>query len=184
MKRCLYALLAVAVFASPALAADVPADLEQNIADDGAGIISDYSGMVEGDGLDWIWVAPEIRLAEHRFTVSKVENLTIKIDDDLMHVFEDNLPRQLNRAGSRDENAPVLDVRVGIHWVERANTAKAWIPFAGGHLMQAGAAAELVFTAEDGTILAKIRHSAREGQHLKDAGQEISDDVAEFVHAH
>lgn len=181
MHRYLTALLAAALLAGTTGAADLPVDLQESITEDGAGIITDYSGMAEGDDLDWVWVAPELRLSEHRFSVDKVENLTIKVDDDLMRVFEDNLPRQLARAGARDADAPVLGVRVGIHWVERANMAKAWIPFAGGHLMQAGAAAELVFTAADGTVVAKIRHSAREGQQLKDAGQEISDDVVEFV---
>jgi hypothetical protein len=57
-----------------------------------------------------------------------------------------------------------------------------WIPYAGGHLAQAGLGVELVFKDAAGTVVAKIRHSGREGDKLKDAAEELVDDIRRFVH--
>ncbi len=56
-----------------------------------------------------------------------------------------------------------------------------WIPHAGGHLAQAGVGIEPVFTDSTGKVVAEVRHSGREGDHLEDAAEELVDDIRPFV---
>lgn len=173
------ALLALALLA-PATAAfaAVPAEhLEQY----GQGIISDYSKLEQSEPIEWLWLAPGLQLSHHRFDVRSYENLTLLLDDDLDGVLENGLPRVLARAGTRDESAPTLFVDTAVYWAERANLAKRWIPYAGGHMAQAGVGLELVLTDAEGNVVGLMRHSGREGGELKLAAQELVDDIATFV---
>lgn len=174
-------LAAFALFTIAAHASGVP---EDELEEYGQGIIQDYSNMHEGEDIQWLWVAPGVKLANYRYKVKSVENLTMLVDDDIETVLNKNMAKQLNRAGSRDKSAPVLNVDVAVYWAERANSAKAWIPFAGMHVAQAGAGIELLFKDSSGKLVAKIRQSGREGSQLSSAAQELSDDVAKFVHSH
>ncbi len=184
MKNIL-AVLAFAALALFAVTAQADDTIQESLQEDGKGIIQDYSNMHAGDDLEWLWIKPGVKLSDYRYKVTSVENLTLHVDDDLEDVLENTLGKQLNRAGARgDKSAPLLNVAVGLYWTERANVSKAWIPFAGGHLAQAGVGVELVFTDSKGNVVAKIRHSAREGRELADAGREISDDIAEYVNEH
>lgn len=183
MTKILHTMLlaTLAVFAVVAYASGVP---EDELEEYGTGIIQNYTDMEEGEDIDWLWVAPEIHLANYRYSVQSVKNLTTIADKDLMDVLNSNLGEQLALAGSHDDGAPTLNVEVAVYWAERANRSKRWIPFAGMHLAQAGAGIELLFKDQDGKLVAKIRHSAREGNELVYAGQELSDDLAGFVRAH
>ena len=175
----LFPLLALAAFT--ACASGVP---EEELKDFGKGIITDYSNMQEGEDIQWYWIAPGTKLADHHCTLASSENLTTTVDHDLRDVLKEELPEVIQRACSRDASAPPLKVDTAVYWTERANTAKAWIPFAGGHLMQAGVGMEVVFKDTSGKIVAKIRQSGREGHELKDAAREIFDDIGQFVREH
>ncbi len=169
---------ALSLFVLGVHASGVP---EDELKENGKGIIHDYSNMHEGDDIDWLWVAPGVKLADYRYTIKSTKNLTMLVDHDLMKVFKDDFPEQLRKAGSRSASAPTLNVDLAVYWAEHANRAKAWIPFSGGHLAQAGVGVEFVFRDKSGKVVAKIRHAAREGGRLEDAGQEVCDDVAEFI---
>lgn len=177
-----HARLAVAVLAAALACAPAYAAVDQKHLDQyGKGIIQDYSDMTKGEQLEWVWVAPQVKLSEHRMQLGKVENLTSVVDTEMEETVENDLPRTLERAGARDAKAPVLKVDAAIYWANRANTAKAWIPFAGGHLMQAGVGIELVFRDAKGAVVSKVRHSGREGADLKRAAQELIDEFGQFV---
>jgi hypothetical protein len=160
--------------------AGVPKD---NIEEYGRGIIADYSDMTEGEDIEWLWVKPGVKLGDYRYQVDSTDNLTVIVDDTMDKVVEDNLPKVLERAGSHDRKAPLLHVAVAVYWAERANISKAWIPWAGGHQMQAGVGIELVAKDAEGNVVAKIRQSGREGMELALAAQEVVDDIAKFVRA-
>ncbi len=178
MLKCISAVLAI-LFASANLnAGGVDPD---NLKEYGRGIIKDYSDMKETDEIEWIWIAPGVRLSEHQFKVEPFENLTVMTDSSMEEVFEDALPRTLKRAGSKVETAEVLVVQGAIYWAQRASSSKRWIPYVGGHLGQAGLGIELVFKNPAGDIVAKIRHSGREGDELESAAEELVDDVVRFV---
>jgi hypothetical protein len=152
-----------------------------NLKEYGRGIIKDYSDMKETDEIEWIWIAPGVRLSDYQFKVEPFENLTALDDRGMEEVFEDALPRTLKRAGSKKEDAEVLVVEGAIYWAQRASGSKRWIPYVGGHLGQAGLGIELVLKNAAGEIVAKIRHSGREGEKLESAAEELVDDVVRFV---
>lgn len=171
----------LALIAVNAHASGVP---EDDLKEYGRGIIQDYSNMHEGEDIQWLWIAPGVKLADSRYKVASVKNLTMLVDHDMENVFKTTLGEELERAGSRDAGVPQLSVDVGVYWAERANMAKAWIPFAGAHVAQAGVGIELVFRNAHGDIVAKVRQSGREGAQLADAARELCDDIAQFVHTH
>lgn len=167
--------------ATAAFASGVP---EDELKEFGKGIITDYGNMQEGEDIQWYWLAPDTQLADHRCSLASSDNLTSIVDHDLRDVLKEELPEVIERACSRNADAPPLTVDAAVYWAERANTAKAWIPFAGGHLMQAGVGMEVVFKDASGKVVANIRQSAREGHDLKDAVREVFDDVGDFVRSH
>lgn len=150
---------------------------------DGRGIIKDYTDMRPAGDIEWVWVAPDVKLSAYRFKVQPIENLTVIVDASMEETLDTGLPKSLERAGSRDEASPVLTVETAVYWAQRANRSKWFIPYAGLHLAQAGVGIELVFKNEEGEVVAKIRHSGREGDKLQDAAQELVDDVAQYVKA-
>lgn len=157
---------------------------KEDLDEQGRGIIEDYSDMKEDGDIEWVWVAPGTKLSTYRFNFTKFENLSKSVDDEMEEVVQKLLPRSLARATRADDKAPVLDVESAIYWTQRANMAKLWIPYAGGHLAQAGVGVELVFRDPSGRIVAKIRHSGREGTELKAAAEELVDDVTDYVRNH
>ena len=38
------------------------------------GIIKDYSDMVEGEGVNWVWIDPSVNLINYRIKVNRVIN--------------------------------------------------------------------------------------------------------------
>ena len=178
LNRLFAVLLVVSAAVSPLAAAGVDKD---NLKEYGKGIIEDYSDMSATDTIEWLWVALGVDLGKYRFNVAKVENITVIADGKMEEVFEDTLPRSLDRAGSKDKKAPVLNVEGAVYWAQRANRAKWWIPYAGLHLAQAGVGVELIFTNDKGETVAKMRHSGREGDNLENAAEELVDDIAQFI---
>jgi len=156
---------------------------KDNLKEYGRGIIKDYSDMKEMDEIEWVWLAPQLRLGDHRFKVGPVENLTVIENADMEEVFNTALPKTLQRAGAKDPSAPELHIDIAIYWAQRASNSKRWIPYVGGHLAQAGVGIELVFKNDKDEIVAKIRHSGREGEELKSAAEELVDDIVKFVRA-
>lgn len=61
---------------------------------------------------------------------------------------------------------------------------KAWIPFVGMHKAQAGIGVEMIFLNTKGKIVAKIRHSAREGFEVEKAAEEAANDIVKFLIQH
>lgn len=156
---------------------------EENLEEFGTGIIEDYGNMHETDSIEWIWIAPGVVLHDYRFEVAPVRNITAYEDADMEDVINASLTRVLGRIGSTDPDAGLLRVESAIYWAERGSNKKMWIPYAGGHLAQAGVGVELVFRDAAGSVVAKLRHSGREGDRLRDAAEELVDDIRRFVRA-
>lgn len=179
LSRVLLIFFAGLLVAAPALA-EVPEDLQDALQEDGRGIIKNYNGMEEGDEIGWYWLADAVSLAEHRCKLSSFKSTTGKASSAAIAVFKKQLPRALRQACSQGAKS-TLKVEAALFWAEEANVGKAWIPFAGGHLMQAGVGLELVFKNRAGKVVAKLRHSARQGGAQAAAAREVVEDVAEFV---
>lgn len=147
----------------------------------GRGIIEDYSDMVHGD-LEWIWVAPGVRISDYQIDVAEFENLSEAYDGDLMDTLNQGMVKAFQRM-STGEKKGTLTTQNAVYWADRSNSAKRWIPFAGSHVAQAGIGIEMVFRDAEGNVVAKLRHSGREGSRLSDAAWELIDEVADWAHS-
>lgn len=140
------------------------------------GCISDYANMVKGDDIDWVWVSPGLKLANYRVSLGKFENYADELRssqvDEVKSIFKEYLGKLKGQNG-----ALVADMCV--YEVQKFSPGKAWIPFAGGHQMQAGVGVELT-VKEKGKLIAKFRHFAREGAKIEDAAQEVAEDLKKY----
>jgi len=168
------------IAALPALSAGkgVP---KSNLDDYGRGVIEDYSNMHAGKYLEWEWIAPGVRLMDYKIDVGAFENMSKVNDERMLDTLDDGFRKAFQRLAKKAGDKGTLSTENAVYWAERASSAKRWIPYAGDHLAQAGCGIEMVFRDADGKIVAKIRHSGREGGQPRDAAWELIDEVADFV---
>jgi hypothetical protein len=146
------------------------------------GIITDYNDMVKGDDIDWVWVKDGVKLGNYKVKVESIENKSDSRNKSFVQtvrsLFEDYF-------GSETKGtAGTLAADLCITEVQNFSPGKAWIPFAGGHQMQAGMGIEVVLRDANKNIVAKIRHFAREGTEVKQAAEEVASDVAKYIRKH
>lgn len=145
------------------------------------GIIEDYSPMVEGDDIEWYYVAKGVNLSDYEITVGKFKNISKVSSKRMSETLEDGLKEVFDRDKGKKGK---LTTENAVYWAERASQGKRWIPYAGGHLAQAGVGVEMIFRNSKGEIVALIRHSGREGSDVEYAAEELIDEIADFVHNH
>jgi|ERR1039457_1582698 hypothetical protein len=146
------------------------------------GCIGDYSDMVKGDDLDWVWIRPGTVLANYKVSVGKFENAS----DDLRNSQVDGVKNIYKEILSKvkGDGKGVLTADICIYEFQKFSAAKAWIPFAGGHQMQAGIGVEMVLKDNGGKTVAKFRDMARAGMQPEDAADESATNLKKFIVKH
>ena len=118
-------------------------DKEYQDKDFHKGIIADYTDMVKGDDVDWIWVKSGENLSQYKIKVGTIENKSDmrskSLSDSVKKKFIDYFS-DYDTKGSKG----TLTADLCITEVQEYSPAKAWIPFAGGRLMQAGIGIEMI----------------------------------------
>ncbi len=147
------------------------------------GIITDYSDMVKGDEVEWLWVEKGVDLADYKISVEGIAN---KSDERSRSMVEDVEHTFKATFDDMDVKKPkgTLKASLGIYEAEPFNPGKAWIPFVGGHQMQAGIGVEMVLTDSGGKVVAKLRDFEREGARIEEAAQEVANHYSKFVARH
>lgn len=146
-------------------------------------VITDYADMASGDGVNWAWIAPGTKLGgAGNVQIATVKNISDVTDAALAGNVERNFKQALERVG-KTVGPGGLEIVSCVYWVERANTGKMFIPFAGGHLAQAGVGIELIVKDPSGATVAKIRHDGRSGSAPSDAAAAVVDDIANYTRA-
>lgn len=155
---------------------------EDELEDEGRGIISDeqYEMMWDGGHIQWVWIREGVRLSDYRVDVGEFENLSGERDRDMMEELNDGFREVFSELASSGAKKGTLTTQNAVHWAEEASKGKRWIPFAGHHLAQAGVGVEMIFRNAEGEVVALVRHSAREGDDLEDAAEEIVEDIADW----
>lgn len=142
------------------------------------GIIGDYTDLKEAKEVSWAWVAPEIKLADYKVEVESFENATDDVGksqlSSMKAIFKEGMERLKGSKGT-------LSAKISVYEVQKYSPGKAWIPFAGGHQMQAGVGIEVLLKDKSGKTVAKIRHFAREGIAFETATEETADDLRKFI---
>jgi hypothetical protein len=146
------------------------------------GCISDYSNMVKGDDLDWVWISPGTVLANYRISVGKFENISEELRSSQVEGVKNTYKEILSKA--RGGGKDVLTADICIYEFQKFSAGKAWIPFAGAHQMQAGMGVELILKDKKGKIVAKIRDMARAGAQAEDAADESATNLKKFIGKH
>jgi hypothetical protein len=147
-------------------------------------VITDYGDMVEADGIDWAWIDPSAKIGgPGGIDIVTVKNVSDVTDASLASNVEQDFKQAFTRIG-KSPGSSGLKFTSCIFWVDRANAAKAWVPFAGAHLMQAGVGIEATISDANGKTVAKLRHNGRSGQSPSDAAAAIVDDLVNFIAKH
>jgi hypothetical protein len=145
------------------------------------GCISDYSDMVKGDDLDWVWISPGTALANYRISLgtfdNKSEDMRSSQVEGVKNTYKEILAKLKGDKG-------VLTADICIYEFQKFSAGKAWIPFAGGHQMQAGIGVEMVLKDRGGKTVAKFRDMARSGMQPEDAAEESATNLKKFIGKH
>jgi hypothetical protein len=146
-------------------------------------IIKDYADMVDGDDIKWVWTDPAVKLSGYRIKEGKVENKSEMRSRSMLetvkNVFRDTFA---DMEGKGEKGTLTADIC--IFEAENFSGGKAWIPFVGGHEMQAGLGVEMVLRDAKNRTVGKFRHSAREGAQIENAAQEVVGDLMKYIGDH
>lgn len=145
------------------------------------GILTDYSDLAKGDDIEWVWVSPGVTLSEHKYSLGKFVDATEDLGKTPLNAIKDSFTETLGKIKG-DKGA--LTVDINIYDAQKFSYGKAWIPFAGGHQMQAGLGVEMLIKDKKGRTVAKIRHFAREGTAVEQAGEEVATDIKKYILKH
>jgi len=145
------------------------------------GIIKDYGDMVKGDGVDWVWAASSAKLGNYKVKVgsitNKSESHSKSLVDSVKSIFSNYFADVAGNNGT-------LTAEMCITEVQQYAPGKAWIPFAGGHQMQAGIGIEIILRDQNNKTVAKLRHFDRRGMDVKDAVEEVADHMVNYISKH
>jgi hypothetical protein len=145
------------------------------------GIIKDYSDMIKGDRVDWVWVNPSEKLGQYKIKVGTISNKSDSHSKSLVDSVKSIFTSMLaDIAGTKG----TLTAELCITEVQNYAPGKAWIPFAGGHQMQAGIGIEMILRDQNNKIVAKLRHFDRRGIDVKDAAEEAADHLVNYISKH
>jgi hypothetical protein len=147
------------------------------------GVISDYSDLVKGDDIAWIWIAPNQKLAQYKLKLGAVENKSGIHSKSLVEAVKSSFK---DAFADMDVNGAkgTLTADACIVWAQNYSPGKAWIPFSGGYQMQAGVGMELVLRDNSGKTVAKFRHFARQGTELSGAAQQVVGELTGYINKH
>jgi len=145
--------------------------------------IADYSDMVDGDDIQWVWTDPAIKLSQYDLKVGKVENKSEIRKKSLVTSVQDVFAETFADRGAKGASG-TLTADICVYEAQNFSGGKAWIPFVGAHEMQAGMGVEMVLRNGKNKTVAKFRHSAREGADIETAAQEVANDLMEYIAGH
>ena len=144
------------------------------------GIITDYSDMVEGNGVEWVWIKPGETLSLYKIKVGTIENKSEtrsrSLSESVKSIFV-NYFLDLDTKGSKG----MLTADLCITDVQEYNVGRAYVPFTGGRLAQAGMRIEMVLRDSRNEIIAKLRHFDRRGTDVRSAAEDVANHMVQFI---
>ena len=146
------------------------------------GCISDYTDMAKGDDLDWVWISPGSTLSRYKITIGKFENMSDELRSSQVEEVKATYREILSKIKGNGKD--VLTADFCVYDYQKFSAGKAWIPFVGGHQMQAGMGVEVILRDSAGKTVAKIRDMARNGSTAVDAADESASNLKKFLGNH
>lgn len=146
------------------------------------GCIGDYSDIVKGDDLDWVWINPGTTLSHFKIELGKFENMSEELRSSQVEEVKATYKEVLSKV--KGNGSDVLTADICVYEFQKFSPGKAWIPFVGGHQMQAGMGVEVLLRDKAGKTVAKIRDMARSGSTATDAADESASNLKKFLNKH
>jgi hypothetical protein len=146
------------------------------------GCIGDYSDIVKGDDLDWVWISPGITLSQYKIVIGKFENMSDELRSSQVEEVKATYKEILSKV--KGDGKGTLTADICVYEFQKFSAGKAWIPFAGGHQMQAGMGVEVILRDKAGKTVAKIRDMARSGSTAVDAADESASNLKKYLNKH
>ena len=146
-------------------------------------IITDYSDLVKGEDIDWAWISPSQQLSKYAIKVGTAENKSDHRSKSLVEKLISTFKDSFEDRGAKEGNG-TLTANLCIYEVQEFSPGKAWIPFVGGHQMQAGVGVEMVLVDQDGKTVGKFRDFARRGSMVEAAVEAVAEDMTKYVNKH
>ena len=147
------------------------------------GNIKDYSDMVKGDDIDWVSANAAQNLAQYNVKLGKVENKSDTHSKALVEAVKSTFKSAFDDRESKGSKG-TLTAELCIFETQDYNPGKAWIPFVGGHQMQAGIGIEVLLVDANNRTVAKFRHFARRGVAIESAAEEAAGDLTKYINKH
>ncbi len=147
------------------------------------GFIKDYADMIKGDDIDWVSANAAKDLSQYKIKLGKVENKSDKHSKVLVESVTATFKSAFDDMESKG-NKGTLSADLCIFETQDYSPGKAWIPFAGGHQMQAGIGVEMILVDANNKTVAKFRHFAREGVAIETAAEEAAGDLTKYIKKH
>ena len=130
------------------------------------GIIPDYGAMTRGRHVQWLWVAPDVRLRDHAVHIGQFRNTTA-VDDPEVNRFLHEVAQDWVNAISNPDGPPLRTE--GVIWWAAKQPAR-----------PRGIGIEMIFRDAEGRIVAMLRHRIRENTPA-DAAEEMAEAIQDFV---
>ncbi len=147
------------------------------------GNIKDYSDMVKGDNIDWVSSNAAQNLAQYNIRLGKVENKSGTHSKSLVEAVKATFKSAFDDRESKGSKG-TLTAELCVFETQDYSPGKAWIPFVGGHQMQAGIGIEVLLVDANNRTVAKFRHFARRGVAIESAAEEAAGDLTKYINKH
>ena len=142
--------------------------------------ISDYAHLVEGDDVNWIWVADGIKTSNFKLSIGGVQNIALNKKTSDTEAVKTSFQQVINDIDSKGKSEKAT-ADICIYEIQEFSYGKAWIPFVGGHQAQAGVGVEVILKDKNKKTVAEFRHFTREGARTQEAATEAAEDITKFI---
>jgi hypothetical protein len=176
-------LLVISLIALPAFAKKdvLTEDSDFREADEVWDFIPDYTGMIEGDDVDWIWMKPGLDLSKYKTVVVPMfENRSRMIDVNAQDLLTDNMIQAMNRFGARtvEKGGEITVYGCMVDYSPGSGSAEFWVGYGVGNPF---IEVEIyVVDNSTGEIITKVRHQAMDSTIPSAAAEVITDIVNEW----
>lgn len=171
-------LLAVTAFAKKDVLTE---DSEFREADEVWDFIPDYTGMIEGDSTDWIWMKPGLDLSRYKTVeVPLFENRSRMIDVHTQEMLTDNMRQSMTRFGMRvvEKGGEITVFGCMMDYSSGSGSAEFWIGYgAGNPFIEVEV---YVVDNATGEIITKVRHQAMDNSVPSAAAEVIHDIITDW----
>ncbi len=146
-------------------------------------IIDDYSNLVEGDGVNWIWIDPSVKLSLYKIKVGTSENRSEVRSASLAATAKD-VVEDYSVAISEKEAKGTLTALICIYEAQEYSRVRRLIPYVGRHQSLAGVGVEMELRDDNNRAVAKFRNFGRSGTTLHGAIEAVVGDIMNYIGKH